>query len=213
MEKKILSANAFAQVANKAKNEIKGTFGSPFVIINLLNKAAKGDFSKIANCEDLQRANVAKVAAEVKKLHTGRYSFDISVLPRAAYNGRLGWWSPVPAQQCELASILCGEVVLCTDPKWSGRELSVREGKVGVFRAIPLTVGAIFAAYCTIVRRGKVQYEKAAKAAAKAAKEESKAAAKLAKARTIVTAVFGELAHTFSDSEIIEKAAIIKAAK
>ena len=210
----ILSAKEFTQIASKAQGEIKGTFASPFVIINLLNKAVKGDFTKIEGVEGLpSRENIKIVAREVKALHTGRYSFDICLFHRSEFGGRIGWWNEVPTQQGELASLMAGETVLCTDPKFPGRELSIREGRVGVFRPIALTIPAVFTAFSTIVKNGKRASEKAAKQAEREAKQAAKQAEKLAKAKKVVSAVFGELANTFTEAEILSKAAIIKAAK
>ena len=47
MKQNFLSAKEFTNVVKGAKVEINGTFKNPFVVVNLLNKAAKGDFSKI----------------------------------------------------------------------------------------------------------------------------------------------------------------------
>lgn len=213
MATKILSAKEFGAIASEGKKQVKGIFSSPYVIINALNKAAKGDFSKITNCEGLQRDKIAIVAREVKALHTGRYAFDICLFHRSEVGGRIGWWNEIPAQQCELYSLMAGETVLCTDPKFLGRELCIREGRVGVFRPIALTEPAIFAAYCTIVRNGKRATEQAAKRAEREAKQAAKQAERVAKAKKIVSAVFGEVAAQFSDAEILAKAAIIKSAK
>ena len=202
---KTITSKEFAYLAQQATSEVKGTFASPFVIINQLNKATKGDFTKVEGC-GITCDNLKKVAKQVKTLHNFRYPFDISVLPKTADKKVIGWWTPISAQQSELSSIMCGEVVMCADPRFQGRELTIREGVVGVFRPIPLTIMAIFRTFCKVARCEIQEGEKQAKAAQKQAE-------KVAKAKVAVEAVFGELVHTFSNAEILEKYARIKAAK
>lgn len=204
-----MNSKEFAQVANQAKKQVKGVFTSPFVIINNLNKAAKGDFSKVANCEGLEFNRIKEVAAQVRQLHGERYAFTFDLLPKSSFNKRLGWFKPVPAMQGECAAIMNGEEVY-----YNGKLLVLgANGVVGTFTDIALTEPAVFAAYCTIVRRNKQGEERAAREAAREEKRRAKELEKLAKARTAVTAVFGELAGTFSESEILSKYAAIKGAK
>ena len=196
-----MKTKEFKAVAKAAKVEVKDTFSSPFVVINLLNKAAKGDMSKIANCQGLNRENIAKVAKAVKALHHERYAFDMCVLPKAA-NGRLGVFTPIPSMQGEAASIMCGESVY-----FKCKELCINdEGVVGTFAATPLTITAIFNAFCKVVESNLSAEEKAAKAA-KARAE------KVAKARAAVAKVFGEMSKIMDDDEVLVKYALIKGVK
>ena len=74
------SVSEFNEVVTSSRNELKNAFKNPFVIINALNKAAKGDFSKLKNCEGLTFDNVKAVAKVVKTLHGNRYAFDVCLL-------------------------------------------------------------------------------------------------------------------------------------
>lgn len=203
-----MKTKEFKAIAKGAKGEVKDTFSSPFVVINLLNKAAKGDMTKIANCQGLNRENIAKVAEAVKALHHERYAFDMCVLPKAA-NGRLGVFTPIASMQGELACIMCGESVY-----FQGKELCINdEGVVGTFVATPLTITAIFNAFCKVVENTLSAAEKAAKAAEKAAKVAKARAEKVAKARAAVAKVFGEMSKIMNDDEVLAKYALIKGVK
>jgi hypothetical protein len=163
-----MKTKEFNQLVKSANVELNSTFKSPFVICNLLNKAVKGDFSKVANCEGLTKENLAKVAKVVKGMHANRYAFDTCILPKC--NGKLGTFIIVPEKQNEKASILCGEVVT-----FKGKELSINEsGFVGIFRPIPLTISGVFNAFAKVAKVEIAATEKAAKESEKAAKKAAK---------------------------------------
>lgn len=163
-----MNTKEFSAIVKSANVELNGTFKSPFVICNLLNKAAKGDFSKVANCENLTKDNLSKVAKVVKTLHKNRYAFDVCVLPKVC--GKLGNFVAVPEKQCELYSIVSGEIVT-----YNGKTLCINEeNKVGVFRSIPLTITGVFNAFAKVAKVEISATEKAAKESEKAAKKAAK---------------------------------------
>lgn len=141
------TAKEFSGIIRNAKGEVKNTFNSPFVVCNLLNKAAKGDFSKIQNCDNLVRENVARVGSVLKSMHGGRYPFDICVLYRAE-NGRIGTFTAVPECQGEVCNIMNGETVM-----YKGRALCVNaQNIVGYFVPTQLTITGIFNAFCAVAK-------------------------------------------------------------
>lgn len=163
-----MKTKEFSALVKSANVELNGTFKSPFVICNLLNKAAKGDFAKVANCENLTKDNLAKVAKVVKSLHSGRYAFDVCVLPKTC--GKLGTFVSVPEKQSELCSIVSGEIVY-----HNGKILCVNDdNQVGVFRSIPLTITGVFNAFAKVAKVEILATEKAAKESEKAAKKAAK---------------------------------------
>lgn len=175
------SAKEFAKVAKSAKVEINGIFKSPFVVVNLLNKAAKGDFSKVANCEGLTRDNVAKVAKVVKSLHGGRYYFNLSVFDkdylgrfctRANYKGEI---SDLTADYMDINGV---SALVYTDSK--GREIVADGEKYITLCPIPSTISGVFSAFAKVAKVELVNGEKAEKSAKKAAakSEREKKAAK-----------------------------------
>lgn len=70
------SVENFNAVNKAAKSELNGIFKNPFVVINMLNKAYKGDYNKIANCEGLSRENFVMVAKVLKGMH--KYSMPFA---------------------------------------------------------------------------------------------------------------------------------------
>lgn len=163
-----MKTKEFNALVKGANVELNGVFKSPFVICNLLNKAAKGDFAKVANCEGLTKDNLAKVAKVVKGMHANRYAFDTCILPKC--NGKLGTFVIVPEKQNEKASILCGEIVI-----FKGKELTINEGGfVGIFRPISLTVSGVFNAFAKVAKVQISEAEKAEKETEKAAKKAAK---------------------------------------
>lgn len=163
-----MNTKEFSAIVKSANVELNGTFKSPFVICNLLNKAAKGDFSKVANCENLTKDNLSKVAKVVKTLHNNRYAFDVCVLPKVC--GKLGTFVAVPDKQNELCSILSGDIVT-----YNGKVLCVNDDNlVGVFRSIPLTITGVFNAFAKVAKVEISATEKAAKESEKAAKKAAK---------------------------------------
>ena len=163
-----MKTKEFSAIVKSANVELNGTFKSPFVICNLLNKAAKGDFSKVANCEGLTKENLAKVAKVVKGMHANRYAFDTCILPKC--NGKLGTFIIVPEKQNEKSSIMCGEIVT-----YKGKELSINEnGFIGIFRPISLTINGVFNAFAKVAKVKISEEEKVAKETEKAAKKAAK---------------------------------------
>jgi len=163
-----MKTKEFNALVKGANQELNGTFKSPFVICNLLNKASKGDFSKVANCENLTKDNLSKVAKVVKTLHNNRYAFDVCVLPKCF--GKLGTFIIVPEMQFELANILCGDIVT-----YKNKELCINEkNQVGIFRPISLTITSVFNAFAKVAKVQISENEKASKEIEKASKKANK---------------------------------------
>ena len=157
------SVSEFNEVVVNGRNELKDTFSNPFVIINALNKAAKGDFSKMKNCEGLTFENVKAVANVVKSLHNNRYAFDTCLL-RKDSKGRF----------CRVAK---SKVM----PVWGFDLIDVNEKGYMYYKPIALNEIAFFNAFVAIA---KAEVSKAEKARKKAEKEAEKAAkATLSKAQ------------------------------
>jgi hypothetical protein len=134
----------------------------------LLNKAAKGDFSKVANCENLTKDNLSKVAKVVKTLHNNRYAFDVCLLPKVC--GKLGTFKIVGEKQNEKTALMSGEIVT-----FNGKVLSLNdEGYVGIFSPISLTISGVFNAFAKVAKVEISATEKAAKDSEKAAKKAAK---------------------------------------
>ena len=173
MANKNFSAKEFTKIVKSAKGEVNGTFKSPFVIVNLLNKAAKGDFTKVANCEGLNRDNLAKVAKVVKTLHEGRYSFDTIVFEKD-YKGRFCTVSPFKGEvRRDYLDISGISALVATDSK--GREvITCEDGKMQVFAPISLTIPAFFNAFAKVAKVDILATEKAEKAEKVAAEKAEK---------------------------------------
>lgn len=178
-----MKSKEFSTIVKSARSELKGTFTSPFVICNLLNKAAKGDFSKVANCSELTRENLAKVARVIKSMHSGRYAFDMCMFEKD-YKGRFVSLSPFKGEKESLCVDYMDtkdgvSVRVLTDCK--GREII--ENKAGMLvtcTPISLTVSGVFAAFA---KAAKVELSTSEKAAKDAEKAETKAAKEFAKAK------------------------------
>lgn len=157
------SVTEFNEVVTKSRAELNDAFKSPFVILNNLNKAAKGDLSKIKNCEGLTFEDVKAVAKVVKTLHKNRYAFDTCLL-RKDSKGRF----------CRVSK---SKVM----PKFGFDLVDVNEKGFAYLRPIALNEIAFYNAFVAIA---KGEVSKAAKARKKAAKEAEKAAkATLSKAQ------------------------------
>lgn len=157
------SVSEFNEVVTNGRNELKDTFNNPFVIINALNKAVKGDFSKMKNCEGLTFENVKAVAKVVKTLHENRYAFDTCLLQKDS-KGRF----------CRIAKSK-------TMPKWGFDLVDVNEKGYTYLKPIALNEIAYYNAFVAIA---KAEISKAEKARKKAEKEAEKAAkATLSKAQ------------------------------
>lgn len=189
MKKNVISTSKeFAKVAKGAKVELKNTFSSVYVIVNLLNKACKGDFSKLENvsfsCDDLKR-----VAATLKNMHGKRYAFDVPALLQLA-NGLYYYHNGVICQTAK--SKQC--------PKFGFDLVDVTPDYWYYSKPIVLTIDAIFAAFCKVAR-----YE------LKATEKASKDAKTYDKIYNAVASVFGgEYVATLDKETIISKYNTIK---
>ena len=207
MEKKNLSTKEFNAIVKGAKVELNGIFKSPFIVINLLNKAAKGDLSKINGC-NIKPENLKKVAGELKRIHGNRYAFIIDVLPKCE-GGQIGYFVEVPEKQNELANISNGEIV-----NFGKKELIVNDGNVGIFNPIPCTINGIFNAFAKVAKVDILATEKQAKERAKIEKKQAKERAHFEKAKKSVFSAFGnDFANTLTDAQILEKYEIIRKIK
>ena len=158
----IMNYKEFSAVVSAARTENKETFSNPFVIINLLNKAAKGDFTKVNNCSELTRENTAKVAKVCKGMHSNRYAFDVCLFEKD-YKGRFCTISTTKVTETisdymDLDGI---SALVVTDKK--GREVTLIP--------IPLTINAYFSAFAKVAKVDIKSAETAEKAAEKAAKD------------------------------------------
>ncbi len=169
-----ISSKEFSSVTTSAKKELKGVFKNPFVVCNLLNKAAKGDFEKVAGVDGVTRDNLAKVAKVLKSAHGGRYAFEFnyllsdSDLYRKDSKGRLcavATCKSVPVYGYDLVNIIPATEKACA--------------KFIYLRPISCSISAIFSAFAKVakveIKTTEKENEKAEKAAKKAEKENEKA--------------------------------------
>lgn len=173
MGKNVISAKDFGTCANGAKVELNGIFKNPFIVCNLLEKAAKGDFSKVANVKGLTRENLAIVAKSLKSLHKERYAFSFdfllsnSDLFRKDKNGVLCSVSTskgVPAFKYDML-----DIIVATDKT---------PAKFMYLRPVVCSITAIFNAFAKVAKVDLTSTEKAAKVAAKVAAKAAKDSAK-----------------------------------
>lgn len=169
-----ISSKEFSSVTKNASKELKGIFSNPFVVCNLLNKAAKGDFEKVADVAGITHENLAKVAKELKKAHGGRYAFEFNYLLsnenlfRKDSYGRLcavATCKSVPAYKFELI-----DIVPATNKT---------AAKFIYLKPVLCDRYSIFSAFAKVakvdIKATEKATEKAEKAAKKAAKESEKA--------------------------------------
>ena len=195
------SVSEFNEVVTNSREELKNVFKNPFVIINALNKAAKGDFSKLKNCEGLTFENVKAVANVVKTLHGNRYAFDTCLLRKDSKK-----------RFCRVSK---SKVM----PKWGYDLVDVNEKGFVYLKPIALNEIAFYNAFVAIA---KAEISKAEKARKKAEKEAEKAAkATLSKqqkkAKSANDKAYKELCAKFYKGEICaeeftEKAKALKKA-
>ena len=170
MKKQNLSAKEFTNVVKGAKVELKGVFNNPFVVCNLLEKAAKGDFEKIANVCNISRENLTKVAKELKGMHGQRYAFSFDFL---LSNSELF--------RKDKKGLLCSVSSSKVLPLWKYELLEVipyTDKKLAKFiylRPVVCSVDAIFSAFAKVAKVDIKNTEKAAKDSEKAAKDSEKA--------------------------------------
>lgn len=207
MAKKNLSTKEFNVIVKGAKVELNGIFKSPFVVINLLNKASKGDMAKINGC-NIKPENLKAVANELKRIHGNRYAFVMDVLPKSE-NGKIGYFVEIPEKQNEIVNINNGEIVT-----FGKKELIVNNGKVGIFNPISCTINGIFNAFAKVAKVDISTNEKQSKERAKIEKKQAKERARFEKAKKAVFSAFGnDFANTLTDAQILEKYEIIRKIK
>lgn len=150
------STKEFNEVVKGAKVELNGIFKSPFVVINLLNKAAKGDFSRIEGT-NVSKENLAKVAKVLKSMHNKRYAFDLDLLTKDN-KGRF-------------VSVATSKVM----PIWDYQLIDVLPNKgYKYYKPIQCTINAIFNEFAKVAKVEIKETEKAAKESEKAAKDAEK---------------------------------------
>lgn len=200
-----ISSKEFAANTKGAKVELNGIFKNPFVVCNMLNKAAKGDFEKVADVSGLSHENLAKVAKELKKAHGGRYAFDFdyllsdSTLFRKDSKGRFCSVSvskQVPEFQFDMLNITPAT--------------NKAAAKFIYLKPVTCSIISIFNAFAKVakveIKATEKATEKAEKAAKKAAKDSEKAFA-AAKKGAIKDYNSGKL----TEIELADKLAEIKA--
>ena len=204
-----MKSKEFNAIVRNANREINGTFKSPFIIVNLLNKAAKGDFSKVENCAGLSRENIALVAKQLRAMYGTRYAFSVDMLCKD-YKGR---FCSVIANNTDKNAIVMHDyfdlsgVSVCVSIDSKGRELCDNGGQL--LAPIALTVTAFFNAFAKLAKVEIRDNERAEKELAKQAKAQAKAD----REKSVVAKVFGELAESMSENEIHEKFMAIKGAR
>ena len=173
MSKNVISAKDFGTCAKGAKVELNGIFKNPFIVCNLLEKAAKGDFEKVKNVKGITRENLAIVAKALRSLHKDRYAFSFdfllsnSDLFRNDKNGVLCSVSTsksVPAFKYDML-----DIVAATEKK---------PAKFIYLRPVMCSIIAIFNAFAKVAKVDLISIEKAAKEAEKVAKKAAKDSAK-----------------------------------
>ena len=182
----INSVSEFNIVSKAANNELKNEFSNPFVICNLLEKAAKGDFEKVANVEGLSRENLANVAFNLKKAHKEKHAFNFAYLLKSGlftldYNGKLCTFGKYEGAN-EKAALSCGEIVCDT----KGNEIRLNnEGEIITLKKVSLTIIGIFNAFKKALKAEISKAEKAEKAAKRDAEKAAKAALSKAQKKEI----------------------------
>ena len=180
------SVSEFNEVVTSSRNELKDVFRNPFVIINALNKAAKGDFSKLNNCDGLTFENVKAVAKVVKSLHGNRYAFDTCLLLKDSKK-----------RFCRIAKSK-------TMPIWGFDIVDVNEKGYTYLKPIALNEIAYFNAFVAIAKAEILKAEKARKKAEKEAEKAAKATLSKAqkKAKSANEKAYKELCAKFYKGEI-----------
>ena len=216
----INSVNEFNVISKAANNELKNEFSNPFIICNLLEKAAKGDFEKVSNVKGLSRENLANVAFNLKKAHKEKHAFNFAYLLKSElftldYSGKLCTFGKYEGAN-DKAALNCGEIVCDT----KGNELRLNnEGEIITLKKVSLTIIGIFNAFKKTLKADISKTEKAEKAAKKAAEKAAKATLSKAqrKAKSANEKAYKELCAKFYKGEICaaefaEKAELLKKA-
>lgn len=191
------SVSEFNEIVTSGREELKDTFENPFVIINALNKAVKGDFSKLKNCEGLTYESVKEVANVVKTLHSNRYAFDVCLF-RKDSKGRF----------CRISK---AKVM----PKWGFDLVDVNEKGYMYLKPIALNEIAYYNAFVAIAKAEISKAEKARKKAEKEAEKAAKATLSKAqkKAKSANNKAYKELCARFYKGEICAEEFAEKAEK
>lgn len=190
MKKENFSVKEFNAIVKGANNEVKGVFNNPFVVINLLNKAVKGDFEKVANVEGITRENLQKVASVLKSIHKGRYPFDASLLTK----DNKGRFVTIATSK--------------TMPIWDYQLIDVIPNKgYKYYKPISLTINAIFNAFAKVAKVEVSDNVKAAKDNEKALKKSDRI-----KAQKIKVLNNAYLKGVLTEVEYNEKLNALKAA-
>lgn len=180
------SVSEFNELVINGRMEMKDIFDSPFVVLNNLNKAAKGDFSKIKNCEGLTYENVKPVAKVIKSLHGNRYPFHSCLLQKDS-NGRF----------CRISKSK-------RMPAWGYDIMNVSEKGYTFLRPIALNEIAFYNAFVAIAKAEISKAEKARKKAEKEAEKAAKATLSKAqkKAKTAKDKAYKDLCAKFYKGEL-----------
>lgn len=185
----------FVNVVNNAKSELNGTFKSPFIVINLLNKAAKGDFSKVKNCGDLDATNIKQVAKALKAIHGKNNAFDFDYLLESGI--------------CEknLDGKLCALRLVKQMPAYTNRLVDIVPNKgYKAYVPVNVTINAIFNLF---VKAAKVEIKAVEKAEKAQKASESK---ELKKAKAVLSNIVRDYNNgKLSEFEFCEKAKAQKA--
>lgn len=168
MKTKNFSNREFSAVVKDAKNEVKSFSKSPYKIINDLNKAAK----KNEYCNHLPIKEVANVC---KKLHSGRYAFDVCLFTK--FNGKLYLSTLVDGYN--KSDFMHGDTFV--DAK--GHEIIWSDSKLSAISLQPVVISydGIFAAFCKVAKIDIQAMNKAKKEAEKEAKKAKLEAERAAK--------------------------------
>lgn len=200
-----ISSKSFNAAAKGAKVELNGTFKNPFVVCNLLEKAAKGDFSKVANVEGITRENLTKVAKVLKSLHGDRYAFSFDFL-----------LSNVDLFRKDRNNVLCSVSISKSVPAYKFDLINITPAtdktaaKFVYLKPVNCSIIAIFNAFAKVA---KVDIKTTEKATEKAEKEAEKAAKNAKKEFNAAKkgAINDYNAGKLTEMELAEKLAEIKA--
>lgn len=171
------------------RKELSNLFTSAFVGINLFNRIVDG---RAFVPEGVNVEGLKAVSKSLKSIHGQSKGFCADVLPRDRY-GRI-----------------CTTERTRKMPSWECDLIDIQRGMYVYLR--PVSEGCTFTRLYNEFGRIVKAHAAAAVSAAKAEQSAAKAAAELRKMRAVVSEIFGEYVKNFSESEIREKYAKIKAA-
>ena len=183
------NAKSVNAAVNSGRKELSNLFTSAFVGINLFNKIVDG---RAFVPDGITVDGIKTVSKSLKAIHGQSKGFSADVLPRDRY-GRI-----------------CTTEKSKFMPSWENDLIDIKCGKYVYLR--PVSEGCTFTRLYNEFGRIVKEHAAAAVADAKADAKAAKEAAELRKMRAVVADVFGEYAKHFSEAEIREKYAKIKAA-